>query len=68
LLRKTKYLHEKINTNKEISDCFPIIISESAIHSGKDVELIREHIDGILVGTSLLKGDKEELFREFLGA
>jgi indole-3-glycerol phosphate synthase len=68
LLRKTKYLHEKINTDMEISDCFPIIISESAIHSGKDVELIRKHIDGILVGTSLLKGDKEDLFREFLGA
>jgi len=43
----------------------PIIISESAIHTGEDVKHIRKWVDGILVGISLLKGDKKALFRQF---
>ncbi|MFA6918128.1 MAG: anthranilate phosphoribosyltransferase, partial [Candidatus Gracilibacteria bacterium] len=59
--RNLNTLTVDLSTTQELAKHIPknkIIVSESGIHSKKDVEALPENVSAILVGTSLMKGAK----------
>ncbi|MFC1690777.1 indole-3-glycerol phosphate synthase TrpC [Nanoarchaeota archaeon] len=56
--RNLRTMKINLNTTSRLAPLIPknrVIVSESGISSKKDVDEVRDHVDAILVGTSLLK-------------
>ena len=69
--RDLKNFKIDLNTTNRLSEKIPkkyLIVSESGIHSKSDVEQLSENVNGVLVGTSLLKSvDLKRKTRELSG-